>query len=612
MNSAIIKNWIKKYWIFGSVCLIIYLSFLFFGHYYTPILHSDHALNVLMATEYKWGLFYCWGQDRGGTLIPFLGFLLTKTFHLTPLLAVSISYYALLIAGFIGFGSQLKNKSLLVPFALAWFFPFQRFIEITSYPIGMSYCLLGFSLLFIKRIEFDKIWSFRNSVNIVVIQLIFLCSIWVSDLAFYSLLSILFVCSLIALRSASRFLTPWLLLFCLSLIIDFFIIKVLKSFATNINHQFLSFNSVTEIINGFGYVLKQNIQILFGLESLLCIGAWILFGFVLYTLVLIYKNRLFFLDKKYLLLNICTFDIVLVIAIIFLSKWVALNGYGRWYFISLYISFTLTIFLLVDHFSKNVKRFVILSSCLLLIVGMSNFTEVSKSKGDYVSRAKSIRELNQLGNIGLVGEYWHSLIYSIVNPKQIKSVENDSHITRNQDRINEVFDAQRIFLVGEDWLDSFPLNIIQHSVPLVKINAPFSIAGTTICQYEIVKERYLTTTDLSVTNGLLIDDHVLFNDPTKSYYYAVYGPYIVVPKGKYTIEIYASTDYGNEMIFDLYSNELEQTIFATTLDKLHYSKEKQCFEYSFNLSRTLRSTEFRILNTQNNTLVFNHYKLIKH
>jgi hypothetical protein len=151
-------------------------------------------LNVLMAHNYSLPEnLYCWGQDRGGTLIPLLSQIFIKPFGIPAYMAVSISNYLVLILGFWGFSTLFKDKRLLLLLALFWFFPYQRFLQIVVFPIGMGYSLLGFSILFIRSIDFQKnIYShFPNILRLGIISFIWLLAVWCSDLAFVSLLTLL-------------------------------------------------------------------------------------------------------------------------------------------------------------------------------------------------------------------------------------------------------------------------------------------------------------------------------------------------------------------------------------------------------------------------------------
>jgi len=136
------------------VAAILLLSFFLYAARFYPLLNSDDALNILMTYYYKLPRdFYCWGQDRGGTLIPLLGQLFYQGFGLTPVLSVSLAGYLLLLAGYAGFASLMKKDSTKLLLAVAWFLPPLPFIDLLRFPLGMEYSLLGLLLLLAGRVR---------------------------------------------------------------------------------------------------------------------------------------------------------------------------------------------------------------------------------------------------------------------------------------------------------------------------------------------------------------------------------------------------------------------------------------------------------------------------
>ena len=61
-----------------------------------------------------------------------------KGFGASAMTAVSLSNYLVLILGYVGFSSLIKSRYGKLVFALIWFFPFQRFIDLTRYTIGVE------------------------------------------------------------------------------------------------------------------------------------------------------------------------------------------------------------------------------------------------------------------------------------------------------------------------------------------------------------------------------------------------------------------------------------------------------------------------------------------
>lgn len=178
-----------------TLLAIVLLSFFLYSSRFYPLLNSDDALNVLMAHYYKLpDCFYCWGQDRGGTLIPLLSQIFIKLFGFSALFSVSLSNYLILILGFIGLSSLIKSKYYKVVFAIIWFLPFQRFVDITRFPIGVEYSLLGMAIYFICKIE-DKQMTcvFKRHALLFMTMLTLIVSVWVSDLSLVSIVILIVV-----------------------------------------------------------------------------------------------------------------------------------------------------------------------------------------------------------------------------------------------------------------------------------------------------------------------------------------------------------------------------------------------------------------------------------
>ena len=71
----------RKVLLYIGIIAIILISFRLYSSQYYPLLKSDDALNIMMAHYYSLPeMWYCWGQDRGGTLIAMLGYFFCSVF----------------------------------------------------------------------------------------------------------------------------------------------------------------------------------------------------------------------------------------------------------------------------------------------------------------------------------------------------------------------------------------------------------------------------------------------------------------------------------------------------------------------------------------------------
>lgn len=597
--------------------VIIILSFSLFSHLFTPVLQSDHALNVLMAYDFDYKTIYCWGQDRGGTLVPALGFVIHKLFSISPLTAVSLVYYLILTLGFWGYSTLIKNKSLLIPFGIAWFIPFQRFIEITSFPIGMSYCIFGIGLLFIRKIDFNiSFLSKKNCFPVFAVCTLIFLACWTSDLAFVSLTISGIVLSLYTFKYY-RQKTPisFLILYWIALISVYLALNWLKKYATGKTEMFQSLNTLNEVFSGLSKTKTQISKVLFTGDSLLLFGAWVVGIALLFILFFFIKNLRQFLSKSAFVLNLLYFDFFGILTVLFLSHWVYLNELGRWYFVAVYISGTLIFFILLDQSTrfKKSKFPITILSLILLLTGLSNVSESVRYFKKYKPATSTIKELNALGNIGIIGEYWNSFIFSIVDPEKIKSVENETNETRREQRIIEVLDQEKLYLVKDNWLDSLPKKTIQFGCYLTRVGEPFRIANSTFCQYQANPNFTLDSEVLFFNNAELKDGIAEINPNGNKYFYAVYGPYLTLTKGKYKIKLFGTflPDQLKEIVLDIYSNEINTSVLYEKLNTLSYNKSEGCYEGILTLEKGIRKVELRLLSLQLLPFTFSKYEIEK-
>lgn len=74
--------------------------------------------------------------------------------HFSPIASESVARYLLLIAGFLGLISLFRSKFIKIIFAVIWFLPPLRMIDVIKYIFGLQYALIGISIFIILLIHF--------------------------------------------------------------------------------------------------------------------------------------------------------------------------------------------------------------------------------------------------------------------------------------------------------------------------------------------------------------------------------------------------------------------------------------------------------------------------
>lgn len=569
---------------------------------------------------------YCWGQDRGGTFIPLISQIFHKFLGISAVNAVSISNYVVLILGYIGFSSLFKNNFTKILFAIIWFFPPIRFIDLTRFPLGVEYSLIGFSIYLINKIDLTKNKAWNKHFLILSTVLFLAISIWVSDLAVVSIIILLIILFVFHIIKNKTFIFSITIIFYLifGAISSFLFINYAKSNATVITKEYINFNNWDTFIQGIEILKTKLLEVLFfqTYEYFFSLYAWLALFAIICCIIIVPKfSKLSLNSKKWL--TFFSADFVVIFITILLSKWVYLNGMGRWYFIPLYISLSMIILLLIDNVPKNNFKSLIANSFLFLTVLTGGFSTIHYLK--YV-HPKSLRsqisvsaQFLQLGEIGIIGEFWNSYISACPDPSKIKVTSHDGYV-RNPELVDAVFSQPKLYIIKDMWMDTFPDTLKQFNYSLVKKGDPFHLGNCDICRYIKIKRseiipyhslKYKTGVSVSDTGITLYKDSINLKDN-----YVVWGPYIPIGIGdfivKYKLKIEnaekkqpiamfdVAVDYGKKILAKEYLNN----------EKLDVN-ENQYFEISFSTDKRYSNVEFRIYYYGNSNLNIESVKLIE-
>jgi hypothetical protein len=479
------------------ILIVIILSYRFFSSRYYALLNSDDALNVLMTHYYKLPQdLYCWGQNRGGTLVPLLGqFFLSLNF--SAINAVSLSNYTLLILGFLGFSSLIRNNFLKLAFAVFWFLPPVWFIDMLRFPYGMEYCLIGMAVPLITRLQLmphEKKPDVRQHLCLIGLVMLFVSAVWVSDLAIITvclLLSALFIHSYI--KNKSFVVNSYIIFYVIAgLIAGGGFILFAKFKAADASPGYMLFNSFSEAADALVLTFQPVADLLlFKLKQpVMSIYAWLCISFLITLLVLLCLNK----GKHKIPVNrwfiFFLLDAVIIFVLIMFSNWVKLDGYGRRFFICTYISFGILIFLFVDHLTAVYRKAYLIP--VILAIGMTGFGSTLHfikyyTPGNFIPVYERMSEFKRLGKCFIMAEYWNSYITAVADPENIIVIPHQDNNNRNAEMLKKVQQAGYIYIMKDNWMDGYPYKTYQYWHLYYKDGNAFEIAGKTVCRYKKIR-----------------------------------------------------------------------------------------------------------------------------
>lgn len=485
----------KAYYI--VVGLIFLLSFRFYSSLYYPILNSDNALTVLMIHYFKLpDDLYCWGLNRIGSIIPLIGQIFFKIFNFSAIASEAITRYLILLLGFLAFSSFLKSHFYKIIFAVIWFFPPMRLIDITQFYVGIHYSLFAICCyLFVtyKKERIQQHTLLRHGV-LALITILLIAVIWVSDMALVSVfllltLELYFYLKTNTINSLFNKIEFYYTL--IGLGIGYFFIHYAKNLSSN-KQDYVFFSDLNTI--------KETVRIFFtSIYDLLAFKSNEPFTSV-YTYLVIILFAILLSQIKKIKLNedaqkwiwLFLLDAALLFAIIMISKWTFLNGVPRRYFGCTYISLAFAILLLLDNSKIRSNQLLIIKTLLIITVvigGVGTFYNIKYIWPKRLTpRVEFASEFVTLGQIGIISEYWNSYINSCVDPDKIKAIPNEqSAAVKNYQIIEEVFQQKNIYVIKDMWLNSFPDSLSQYGRLLVKEGVEFKLGDSDVCKYKIIR-----------------------------------------------------------------------------------------------------------------------------
>jgi hypothetical protein len=483
----------------GLLCLAgVACSFALLSPWRSPFLNSDQSLQILMtAYLHLPGDLYFWGQDRLGSLVPILAHLLFTVIHLPPALAASLVLYALvgvLLAVISRFITSLSGRVLMV-----WliFFPMHAVDNMLKlgHPYAPQYACIALFIACMYRFKvlFSEHSEKKAALFLFLGILSFDAALWISEMSAV-VLPAFAIASLSSfgnfsawrekLKAHTRIFIVYFVIVTVALGGGIWFILYAKSHGVSVpsyNRQWLS--SRDEIAKGFSNYLQLYGNTLIGRNGLFPFLHNLLFLFLLASAIyLIVRNWI--LRKKapgflplFFLLNGIGGELMII-----LSKWVALNHFNVWYQTYPYVSIVLFILLMRERHSDNPFISTLsLAWAVVAVISVSSIYYFQTGKDPNERSLRDMARLKELAPCGFIGNYWNSYLLWAADPVNLKAIPNE--YPRCSWNIDSVMAAPNIYLVKNDWIDSFPRQITLYGRSLLFTRDTLTNSGFQLGRY---------------------------------------------------------------------------------------------------------------------------------
>jgi hypothetical protein len=489
------------YTVFAAIFII---AFCLYSPYYNIRFSTDHATQVLMTQHLQLpDDFYYWGQNRLGSLVPILAHGLHKCLHIDALPAITIVHYGFLLGVALLACRYLKTRVYKLLFAGLWLLPLPLYKEhlFLGHPYAPQLFLL-FAGMYLHEL---KITSFAGRALLYFAgTLLILLSCWISELSVCFVASYYFLPGLRFFRNRKTRKTDQRLLLVngTATIAAFVLTALFITYAKA--HATISVADYSTILApaktwGMGIVKhgREFCETITHISDAPFKGSYAIL-FVLILLLLAFQLLRQKLrpvlspgsDRYHMALFFFTgFGAWLLL---YFLHWASRDGYYDYKYWTFPCCFVFLFLLMIAERSAIGSKLTAVAFGLLFLVQLQitrDFaTDKTKYRWDSEFCYDELKQYRQLGDCGLIADYWYSYSLASADPVHIAATPHEQIIFHTPRCIRQVLSKKTIYLVKNRWLDNWPDVITQFGHRLVKSGAPFRIERASFCRYAVEQQ----------------------------------------------------------------------------------------------------------------------------
>lgn len=467
------------------VIFLFYWKFSVFNYQ----INSDNAIHILMIENsfFPYDLYY-WGQDRLGSLIPYVGRIFYHIgFNSLSASAMSQGFLLLLSCYFLSY--DLKNYLLIVGltiFVLLPIYPFLNQVQIGHPVLGQILFISLFMFLYYNKSNSSNLWSFLFSLTLVL-------SLWASELSLGIIFSFLFIEYKNIIKAKK-----WRLIYnAVGIFIGLLFVVYAKNNADRVSEYNGIFASLISTLNSLKFHFSELVDMLqfitnkpFNSFLLYVVLLWL--GFLIY-ITIIYKVKLVSKTKVLLLGSLATYLMV------HMSNWNDIMGRPLHHFTPAYLLFIISLLYWTYDIMKWRKN-PYLNGVLYAVFSIHLFSSIyyismfSQNVADRISRNDVITLMDVavndygLDNFTVIGSYWNSYIFDALSP-DVRGIPHQGGHMRNSRYTPYAMDKANFILIGNNWLQNFPDTIFQYNHQLIRSSLPDTLSNTSYAIYRSIKNE---------------------------------------------------------------------------------------------------------------------------
>lgn len=446
--------------------IIVGVSFFFYAPVYYPDYNSDHGIHVLMSYHFELpNDLYYWGQNRLGSLLPFVTSLFVKVFPIHPMYVISIINYSFLLISFFIIKRYLKSNLSVFLFAIVIFWPFTNATPTTDsfnglllvgHPYSSQLLSASIFFLFLEKLKNAFIKEDIKLINVYLFLTLsffgFFLGIWSSE---YNAILFLIPLSIISfnkelfrklIENISR---KWFITLSiysvLLILITISLFKYFKSTAVNddtYNHYFIS--SIEQLKETYLFLIERVFK------TFLFRDTYVYENLYFWTLLLVSIYAIFnrgdLSKRNKRVINTILITAITSFVVLSLSFWNYRFEFRPRYFIPIYLLVVFVVIYSLDNIKSTAGLIVKFFFIIVYLFSFSANIYKNFIKTKEVSGFEHYSEFDKLAPGVLIGSYWSVYAANAIALKH-KSIPMENETVRNFRDIDNILEQDTFYFI---------------------------------------------------------------------------------------------------------------------------------------------------------------------
>ena len=434
------------------VLILFGISWLMYSPIHFEAFNADFALHPLMAEDLVLPEdMYIWGENRIGSLIPFMARPLVLLFGISGMWAVSVVQYAILGWIIWMWRKRFHSAWLVVAFSAFVLVPAYSFhaIIMVSHPLTVFVLFLTINLVLFERVE-----SQINSGNYRLTELyiwffVVLISLWTTEqLAVpIGIMWIILVAksfhwkSKTILVSKKHFFTG-LLMPVPALIIWGGFMRNLFRARQKVNYG--KFCSSEELLDQLRRVGSRLVDIFtFNHFDAFSVLSWLM---LLVAVFALFHHRMY-RERLSNTARVLLYSSAILLLITLTSKWVYVNHTGVRYFVPVIFMFLVYILYVIDHYQLRVLQ--IATPVILVYGAFTGYLQIQDliERNHYeVARRDMIESIEVEPNSIFIGDYWYAYLAGALHADKLHGFPYPWQEQRNKRQLKFISSSREVII----------------------------------------------------------------------------------------------------------------------------------------------------------------------